>query len=240
MKALILSAGLGTRLLPLTLNRPKALVEAGGITLIERAIRKLAAEGFDDIIVNVHHYAGMVMDFLSVLQLPDCRLTISDESSELLDTGGGVKKAEWFFGQEPFLVYNVDVATHLDLGLLYRQHLETGSLATLAVSRRHTTRYLLFDSRMQMRGWENKEKGELLLTGGEASGLVSLAFSGIQVLSPRIFDYMPPQNKFSLISLYLTLCDGHLITGYDHSGTFWMDLGKPESLRVFNDGIESR
>ncbi len=236
MKAFVPAAGLGTRLMPLTLHRPKALVEAGGMTLLERTVRKLAGEGFDDIIINVHHFADKMKDYIGRLRVPDCRLTISDESVELLDTGGGLKKTEWFFGNEPFLIYNVDVVTHLDLGVLYQKHLASGCLGTLAVSRRQTSRYFLFDAQMLLRGWENMATGERHPADISETGLHPLAFSGIQVLSPEVFSLMPDRERFSLVSLYISLCRSNRICGHDHTGMFWLDMGKPESLRLFNEG----
>ncbi len=161
MKALIFAAGLGTRLRPLTNDHPKALVEVHGITLLEVAIRRLVAAGCEELIVNVHHYAEQVIDFIEKNGQFGIRIAISDERERLLDTGGGLKKAAWFFDDgQPFLACNADVLTDMDLAHFYQKHLETGVLATLAVRRRTTSRYFLFDEKMRLAGWQNAKTGE--------------------------------------------------------------------------------
>ena len=164
MKALILAAGLGTRLMPLTADIPKALVKVGGMTLLERAVRKLDSEGFSEIIVNVHHHGPKVIEFLAQLEVPGVNIAISDETGQLLDTGGGILKARWFLdGKEPFLVYNVDIITTLSLRKLFDDHLHNQCLATLAVSDRETSRYLLFDRAKPALRMEGYKRGECAL-----------------------------------------------------------------------------
>ena len=162
MKALIFAAGLGTRLKPLTDTMPKALVPIDGKPLLEHVILKLKAAGFNQIIVNVHHFPDQIIDFLKSKNNFDLRIEVSDERDKLLDTGGGVKKAKWFFDDgKPFLVHNVDILSNIDLQSLYQQHLETSPLATLVVSEHDTFRYFLFDKEARLKGWINEKTGEV-------------------------------------------------------------------------------
>lgn len=221
MKAMILSAGLGTRLKPLTNNCPKALVEVAGKPLIVHAIEKLRSHGFVDIVVNVHHFADQMISFLGNYSLPGVSIQISDESALLLDTGGAVYYARDYFNDH-FLVYNVDVITSLDLKLFYQTHIETKALATLAVSDRSSKRKLLFDSQNQLKG--------RLIENEETKHLRAFAFSGVHVISPHIFGIAKKRGAFSIIDLYLELCSTQKILAYNHSGTYWLDAGKPEAL----------
>ncbi|MDR1699547.1 MAG: NTP transferase domain-containing protein, partial [Prevotellaceae bacterium] len=185
MKAMIFAAGLGTRLKPLTDNKPKALVEIAGKPLLEHVINKLTAAGFNEIIINVHHFADQIIDFVKQKNNFGVRLEISDERQMLLDTGGGVQKAAWFFDDgKPFLLHNVDILSDINLQTLYANHLETGAEATLAVNSRVTSRYLFFDRTMRMRGWTNETTGEIKPPGTEIDKTwEKLAFSGIHVIS---------------------------------------------------------
>ncbi len=161
MKALIFAAGLGTRLRPLTNDRPKSLVEVNGVTLLEIAIRRLIGAGCREIIVNVHHFAEQIIDFIEKNGQFGIQIAVSDEREQLLDTGGGLKKAAWFFDDgQPFLVCNADVLTDMDLAHFYQKHLESHAIATLAVRRRTTSRYFLFDEKMHLCGWQNAKTGE--------------------------------------------------------------------------------
>ncbi len=192
---MILAAGLGSRLKPLTDHTPKALLKAGPYTLLEFAVRKLKAAGIRDIIVNVHHHADQIEDYLS-LRTFGCNISVSDESSQLLDTGGGIKKASWFLrGSEPFIVYNADIVCGADPGDILSSHLKNGNLATLAVRRRETSRYLLFDEELHLCGWENRSTGEQIISiPGRAT--TPLAFSGIHVINPEIFTMLPSAERF--------------------------------------------
>jgi len=231
VKALILAAGLGTRLMPLTAHTPKALVKAGGMTLLEIAIRKLVFHGFNEIVVNVHHHADQVMDYLKMNQFGNVTMSISDESDQLLDTGGAILKARWFLeGEEPFLVHNVDVISNLNLGNLYGYHLEKNALATVSVTDRQTKRYFLFDDEQRLRGWTDTGSGEVRLTAGVPVPLKKLAFSGIHVISPGIFDLFKEQGRFSIIDTYLRLAAGHPIFGHIQPDLTWFDVGKPAQL----------
>ena len=229
MKALIFAAGLGTRLKPLTDTMPKALVPIDGKPLLEHVILKLKAAGFNQIIVNVHHFPDQIIEFLKSKNNFDLRIEISDERDKLLDTGGGVKKAKWFFDDgKPFLVHNVDILSNIDLQLLYQQHLETSPLATLVVSERDTFRYFLFDEEARLKGWINEKTGEVRpdhLTHTELYN--KLAFSGIQVLSPDVFklmDHFP--DHFSIVDFYLRNAAQQKIKAYVPHALKMIDVGK--------------
>ncbi|HTX87753.1 MAG TPA: nucleotidyltransferase family protein [Bacteroidales bacterium] len=231
MKAMILAAGLGTRLRPLTETLPKALVTVEGKTLLEHSLRHLEEYGIREVIINIHHLGGQIRSFLDEHHDFGLKITLSDESDALLDTGGGLKKASWFFaGDEPFLVRNVDVISGLDLHLLAESHRKNRALATLAVRRRETSRYLLFrkpDHRLC--GWENRQTGEKIFCSETADNLVPLAFSGIQVISPEIFPLVTEEGKFALTGMYLRLARDHRILGYEENESRWEDAGKPRS-----------
>jgi len=229
---MIFAAGLGTRLRPLTDKIPKALVLVAGKPLLEHIIEKLKNSGFDEIIVNVHHFSEQIIDFLKVRNNFGIRIEISDESDFLLDTGGGIRKAAGFFvDNKPFLVHNVDILSNIDLHKLYSTHLKNNSLATLAVSDRISTRYFLFDENFRLQGWKNAQTGEMRPEGKVLSeNLLPLAFSGIQVLSPQVFGLMEnfPQ-KFSIIDFYLQNLEKNL-TGFVPNNFTIIDVGKPETL----------
>lgn len=229
MKALIFAAGLGTRLKPLTDTMPKALVPIDGKPLLEHVILKLKAAGFNQIIVNVHHFPDQIIEFLKSKNNFDLRIEISDERDKLLDTGGGVKKAKWFFDDgKPFLVHNVDILSNIDLQSLYQQHLETSPLATLVVSERDTFRYFLFDEEARLKGWINEKTGEVRpdhLTHTESYN--KLAFSGIQVLSPDVFKLMEHfPDHFSIVDFYLRNAAQQQIKAYVPHALKMIDVGK--------------
>ena len=200
MKAMIFAAGLGTRLGEISRERPKALVDINGSSALSIAVRNLTAAGFDDILVNLHHHPSMMMEEIEKLQSEGFRLTVSDESDELLDTGGGLYKAQGFFTDGPFVCYNVDIFTDLNIRALYDHHLASGALATLAIRHRQGNRFLLVDRSGRVRGWLNKATKEEILTVESRRGLDEIAFSGIQVVSPAIFEKMPA-GIYSMISL---------------------------------------
>ena len=229
MKALIFAAGLGTRLKPLTDTMPKALVPIDGKPLLEHVILKLKAAGFNQIIVNVHHFPDQIIEFLKSKNNFDLRIEISDERDKLLDTGGGVKNAKWFFDDgKPFLVHNVDILSNIDLQSLYQQHLETSPLATLVVSERDTFRYFLFDEEARLKGWINEKTGEVRpdhLTHTELYN--KLAFSGIQVLSPDVFKLMEHfPDHFSIVDFYLRNAAQQQIKAYVPHALKMIDVGK--------------
>jgi NDP-sugar pyrophosphorylase family protein len=230
MKAMILAAGLGTRLKPYTDDKPKALVQVGGKTLLEHTIDKLVSEGFSDIVVNVHHFAPLVINFLRTRKF-EANIFISDESDRLLDTGGGIIKAkDHLDGDEPFLVHNVDIVTDISLSGLFAAHTQYPSLATLAVSRRDSSRVFLFDERMRLSGWRNMLTGRSIIPNKQSTVLNAYAFAGIHVISPAIFNLLTATGPFSIVDAYLSLCEAQTIKGIDFTGHFILDVGKPDSL----------
>jgi len=232
MKAMIFAAGLGTRLKPLTNLRPKALVEVNGKPMLEHTINKLQQYGCSDIIINVHHFAEQIKDLLTYKNNFGIHIEISDESDQLLDTGGGLKKASWFFNDGmPFLVHNVDVLSDINLEILYQSHIQNHSVATLAVKQRETSRYFLFDEQLNLCGWRNNKTDEIKISRGNPDVLIPLAFSGIQILSPEIFELINETGKFSMIDVYLRLATYNRITGFRQDTGYWYDLGKPDSIR---------
>ena len=224
MKAMVLAAGLGTRLRPLTDDRPKALVEIGGRTLLEITLARLRAFGIREVIINVHHFADKMLDYLAAHHNFDMHIEVSREDV-LLDTGGGLKKAAYFFQgtSEPFILHNVDVLSSIDLDRMLRSHRENHALATLAVQDRQTSRYLLFDSELQLRGrTSNREAAD--------SSRRALAFCGIHVISPRLLAMME-EGVFSIITSYLQLAErGEKIIAFQADEYYWRDLGKPENI----------
>jgi N-acetyl-alpha-D-muramate 1-phosphate uridylyltransferase len=223
---MILAAGLGTRLRPFTEHHPKALFITEGKTLLEHALDHLRSAGIEEVIINVHHFADQIIGFLEQHDHFGLRITISDETGELLETGGGVKKAGWFLEEATCaVVRNADVLSDLDLNDMIRHHLASEALATLAVRDRETSRYFLFDNRMYLRGWKNRKTGERIVLNADLS-ISPYAFSGIQVLSPALFPLITELGKFSLTSLYLRLAEKEKIVGYQETGLVWEDVGR--------------
>ena len=232
MKAMIFAAGLGTRLKPITNDRPKALAEIHGTPLIEIVIRRLINFGFNDIIINVHHFADKVLDFLASKNNFGINLQISDERGKLLDTGGGLKKASWFFDDgKPFLVHNVDTLTDVDLQDYYLYHIKKEALATLLVRHRPGSRFLLFNDERQLAGWENVISNEKILSTKAKGHLEQIAFSCLHVINPGIFDLIEEEGCFSIIDVYLRLANSQNILGYIDDQSYWLDVGTPEKLQ---------
>ena len=245
MKAMILAAGLGTRLRPLTGDRPKALVEVAGRTLLEIVLCRLREFGVREVIVNTHHYADMIVEYLKANGNFGMRIEVSREPA-LLDTGGGLKNAAWFFLdsseslQEPFILHNVDVVSTIDLGRMIRFHAERNALATLAVQDRETSRYLLFDGHGQLCGRRAGRIAKAEAVNAEAGSIElvwpapepqALAFSGIHVISPRLFAKMSEEGAFSIIDAYLHLAArGEKIAAFRADEYAWRDLGRQESV----------
>jgi NDP-sugar pyrophosphorylase family protein len=237
MKAMILAAGLGTRLKQLTDSTPKALIKIKSHTLLELQIKKLKSAGFDEIIINVHHLSEQIVDSLKQHNNFSCEISISDESDNLLDTGGGLKKAFYFFADgNPFLVYNVDILSEIDLKKLLKVHLASDSLATLAIRDRHSSRKFLFNAKNELCGWMNEKTNEKIIVKEKNSSLNSFAFSGVQIIDPAIFKYFPGKEVFSLVELYLSAAKEEKIAGFMHNEDFWLDFGKKESI----DEVESK
>jgi NDP-sugar pyrophosphorylase family protein len=244
MKAMILAAGLGTRLRPLTNNRPKALVEVCGKTLLEITLARLRVFGVQEVIVNVHHFAEMVIDYLKANHNFGMRVEISRED-ELLDTGGGLKKASWFFLQdsagqdEPFVLHNVDVISTIDLARMVQLHNERQALATLAVQERETSRYLLFDEQLRLCGRQAGRDGESEVVKASVT-IEALAFSGVHIISPRIFSAMTEHGAFSIIPTYLRLAaQGENILGFRADEFYWRDLGRAENVMQAEQDVAS-
>ncbi|SHJ39347.1 Nucleotidyl transferase [Tangfeifania diversioriginum] len=231
MKAMIFAAGLGSRLKEETQNKPKALVEIGGKTLLQHAIEKLKKEGISEIVVNVHHFADLMINYIESndFGLP---VTISDETHELLETGGGLKKAAPLLtGNEPVLLYNTDILTNLNIQKVTENHKKSDALATLVVRKRKTQRYFKFDQNQRLVGWINKETGETKISLPQNFEKArEMAFSGIHVISPEIFNYFPRHQRFSMTTWYLQLAKNYSIKGFFDTSDFWMDVGKPEQL----------
>lgn len=234
---MIFAAGLGTRLKPLTDTRPKALVKVGGQPLLWHVVRRLQQSGFDRIVVNVHHFAQQIVDYLAANGNFGLDIRISDETSLLLETGGGIKKALPLLDPSmPLLVHNVDIFSNANLTALYDDALHTSADALLLVSQRQTKRYLLFGEDRRLRGWTNVETGEVKPQGDERllqqlPSLERLAFSGIHVLSPaayNLFADMP--QRFGIIDYYLKFCNSHSFVGKQQQGLRLLDVGKPGSL----------
>jgi len=236
---MILAAGLGTRLKPWTDRHPKALAPVKGRSLLQRNIEYLQFYGITEVLVNVHHFADQIIDMVNQHKGWGSKVSFSDETNEVLETGGGLKKAAWYFdGEKEFVLMNVDILTDLNLTAMIQQHCNSEAIATLAVSERETSRYFLFNDRDELCGWKNVNTGEEKISK-RSLDLRQKAFSGIHVISSRIFGHMHQQGKFSMVDVYLDLAKEHLVQGFDHSDSRFIDVGKPESIekaeRMFGD-----
>lgn len=236
MKAFVLAAGLGTRLKPFTLTNPKALVPVGGIPVIERVLAKLKSEGFDDVVINVHHFADKLMEYVSARDF-GMRIRFSDERARLLDTGGGILHALPMLGdtEEPFLVHNVDIISNAPLGKLMQRHIDSAAGATLLVSNRQSSRKLLFDRGGQLAGWRNATTGEVKMRMDAVRHTWQAnAFSGIHILSPefvrREAERQQREGVFSIIDFYLKASASEDIRGYMSEELQLIDIGKPDTL----------
>ncbi|MFY8012320.1 MAG: nucleotidyltransferase family protein [Saprospiraceae bacterium] len=229
MKAMIFAAGLGTRLRPLTNNIPKALVPLNGIPLLELAIRRLKYYGFNEIIINVHHFADKIMAFLEEKNNFDIEIHISNEEKILLDTGGGLKNAAWFLKDEPFLVVNADIVTSLNLAEMVKFHQEHSFLATLAVQTRESSRQMMFNDQNLLSGWKNHQTGEEIISR-QIESPTFYSFSGIHVINPEIFELMPEEEIFPIMPFYLSVASNKQIGAFDHTGDIWEDVGKLNAI----------
>jgi NDP-sugar pyrophosphorylase family protein len=241
---MILAAGLGTRLRPLTDDRPKALVEINGRTLLEITLSRLRSVGVSEVIINVHHFADRVVDYLKANDNFGMRIEVSREEV-LLDTGGGLKKAAHFFledsgrSDEPFIVHNVDVFSTIDLQRMVKVHAENQALATLAVQERKTSRYLLFDDQHRLCGRQLFSNQPELVRGCPQAQ--ALAFSGIHVVSPRLLKMMSEDGAFSIVTSYLRLAaEGERIFAFRADQYHWRDLGKPENVAQAAEDLKQK
>ncbi len=238
MKAMVFAAGLGTRLRPLTDSCPKALVKVAGRHMLERVIGRLAGAGVNRIVVNVYHHASMIKDFLAGVDIDGVDIEVSDESDCLLDTGGGILKARRYLdGDEPIIIHNADILTDFDLREMVESHLGGGATATLLAMRRQSSRYLLFDAETgRLEGWENVKTGEVRPAGLDVARFEAMAFGGVQVLSPSVFDYLERYDagpKFSIIPFFVDNCKEMEIKGFMPSRDYlWHDIGSLEKLKA--------
>jgi N-acetyl-alpha-D-muramate 1-phosphate uridylyltransferase len=227
---MILAAGLGTRLKPFTDLHPKALAIVNHKPILQRNIEYLKQYGVTKIIINVHHFAEQIITFLNEHNNFGIDIQISDETDEVLETGGGLKKAQWFLDDsKAFILMNVDILTNMNLSNLIQLHDEKKPMATLAVSQRESSRCFLFNESMQLCGWRNKAKQEEKISRQE-NNYLQYAFSGIHFIDSAIFKFINQEGKFSMVDVYLALAKTQSIMGYDHTGCHLMDVGKPESI----------
>ena len=230
---MLFAAGLGTRLRPLTNDRPKALVEIGGKTLLRRALEKLAAAGVTDVVVNVHHFADQMIDYLGAQTDLELDIHVSDERHLLRNTGGGLLHARDFFSDDtPFIAYNVDIVSDIDLVAMYRTAVRDDIGALLATRQRETSRYLLFTPRSkELIGWKNQQTGEII-RAREFRRCMTRAFSGISVMHPRLFAHVPPnKDVFGLVEWWLRVTNEDRVIAYPHDADFWLDVGKKDALQ---------
>lgn len=234
---MIFSAGLGTRFKPWTNTHPKALAPVNGKSLLQRNIQYLQQYGITEVVVNVHHFADQIIHAVNENKGWGSQIIISDETDEVLETGGGLLKAkEWLIGSEPFITINVDILTNLQLDKLIEFHKKEKALISFGVTNRKTSRNLLFNQEHRLVGWKNSSTQEVRmanrsLTGSE-NNLIPLAYSCVVVFQPEVFPLIRQTGKFSIIDTYLDLGGEHKIMGYDHSGDLLVDVGKPDSVSI--------
>ena len=243
MKAMILAAGLGTRLKPFTNNTPKALVPILGKPAIEHVILKLKNQGFNEIIINIHHLADQIIDFIKSKNYFDIRIEFSDEREKLLDTGGAIKKASWFFDEdESVLIHNADIISDVDLFAVYNNHIHSKAMATLVVNDRKTSRYLFFDHLNNLKGWINEKDGQTVSSSDYNSMIHhKFAFFGIHVLSGKAISLMKRfPDKFSIINFYLSICDNNSVSAYIAKDNYMVDVGKLTSLNKAEEFLKNQ
>ena len=232
MKAIIFAAGLGTRFKPWTDEHPKALAMVNGKSLLQRNIEYLQQYGITEVVVNVHHFANQIKEAIKENDGWGSNISISDETKEVLETGGGLMKAQYLLeGDEPFISLNVDILTNLDLGKLIAYHQQHRPLITMGVTNRKSSRVLLFDEENRLCGWKNAQTGEEIISIPKPN-LIERAYSCVVVYEPKIFSLIQQQGKFSIIAAYLDLAAANSIIGFDHSGDKLVDVGKPESVVI--------
>jgi len=231
MKAMIFAAGLGTRLAPLTVKQPKALIPFHGRPMLEWVIRRLVAAGFNELVINLHHHAGMIANFLEAKHNFNASIQLSYEE-ELLDTGGGIRKAAPFLqGEDAFLIHNADIISTIDLKKLFDSHQKSRADVTLAVRARDTSRYLLFDQQKMLCGWESMVDGQKVVTRTPSGSLTPFAFCGVHVVSGEILKHLQNEKKFSIIKEYLRWAPTHTIQYQSTDDSLWADLGTVEKIQ---------
>ena len=235
MNALILAAGLGTRLGTYTADCPKALVEVGGRTMLEHQLRHLSAAGFDRFVINIHHFAGKVQEYLRQNSNFGLDITLSDESSLLLDTGGGIRQALHLLQDDsPLLIHNVDIFSNTDLKRLYQTHIKSGADATLLTARRNTSRYLYFNNNGALCGWSNEKTGEVRspLSDFDKTQYTPYAFQGIHVISKSVLPLLDaiPEQRFGITDFYVANAGSLNLQMVESDPSQWVDAGKPETL----------
>ena len=238
MKAMIFAAGLGTRLRPLTNDRPKALVEVGGVAMLERVINRLKLHGITEIVINIHHFGEKIIEFIKENNNFGITIHISDERDLLLDTGGGILKAQqWLDGNEPIIIHNADILTDFDLDKMVEQHINSNADATLLVADRKTARYFYIGENNRLNGWTNISTGEVKPADYIALNTDKLrAFGGVHIVSPSIFSELQnysTEPKFSITPFYIDRCKDLKIMGYTPNEKYqWHDIGKIESIAI--------
>ena len=227
---MIFAAGLGTRFKPWTDEHPKALAPVNGKSLLQRNIEYLQQYDIRDVVINIHHFPDQIIETIEKARGWGSEITISDESDQLLDTGGGLLKARHlFFRDEPILALNVDILAEVNLKHFLAHHQQENALITVAVTERNTSRYLLFNKYNRLVGWRNKATGEEKLAI-EAKDIFEKAYSGMAIFQPEALDLITQKGKFSLIDVYLSLAPQYKIAAYDHTGERLIDVGKPGSI----------
>lgn len=235
---MILAAGKGTRMLPLTEHKPKALVKIQGMTLLEHTIRYLKYYGITEIIINVHHHAVQIVNFVEQNQSFGLSISFSDEQDLLLETGGGLYAAQHFFNDnQPFVLTSCDVITNLDLKAMLRYHQLQNALATLAVKQRESSRDLLFDTDYRLCGWHHNNTGETRMIKEEEPAF-RLAFSAVHIINPALFGLITERGRFSIIDVYLRLAIAQKITGFEHNQSAWFECGNAGKLESLNQNPE--
>ncbi len=239
MKAFILAAGLGTRLKPLTGDKPKALVEVNGTSMLGNLILHLKTKGIRQFLVNLHHFSAQIIEHVEANGQFGVDIAFSDESEALLDTGGAIGKAAWFFkGNEPVLVHNVDILSTLNPDELRGYHRKQNSLVTLCVRKRKSTRALLFDRQMQLRGWANLSKKEFRWVGQPSPGANRFAFSGVYLAQPEFAEKLTMKGRFSIIDAWLSMAGTERVLGFEDKSDYWFDLGTEEKIKAAEDFLK--
>ncbi|MCW3079349.1 sugar phosphate nucleotidyltransferase [Segetibacter sp.] len=230
-KAMILAAGIGSRLKPWTDSHPKALALVNGKSLLQRNVEYLQRYGIKDVVINVHHFAEQIVEAINKNNGWGSNITISDETAKVLETGGGLlKAADYLQDRNPIVLMNVDILTELNLVAMIGYHQEKKPLATLATTNRSTSRYFLFDEGNNLCGWRNVSTGEEKLAEALKGNETQKAFTGIHIIEPRMLSLITQQGKFSMVDVYLDLMKQHTIKSFDHSEARMIDVGKPESI----------